>query len=187
MLKYCNIVNESTGLVNIGTGTNIEYYKSIGMVERDVEQSDVDGAWYLIEKCPHKPEAQKLAEAKDAKYKEANDKAKLFLESEAVFHYNENNSVETTDGNIGKLTAYAVGLEKGLMQEVYWTSKEDNVLTLDLQGVLTILTGIGAVQGSVWTVQFINYKSLIESATTVEEVEAIDIIYTDEINLSELE
>lgn len=53
MLKYCQIVNEDTGIVSIASGTNIEYYQSIGMVQRDVEQSDVDGNWYLTEKCPH--------------------------------------------------------------------------------------------------------------------------------------
>lgn len=62
MFKYCQIVNAETGLVNIATGTNVEYYQSIGMVECDVEQSDVDGFWYLTEKCPHKTEEEKAAE-----------------------------------------------------------------------------------------------------------------------------
>lgn len=53
MLKYCNFVDKETGRVNVAIGNNIEYYQSIGMIERDVEQSDVDNYWYITEKCPH--------------------------------------------------------------------------------------------------------------------------------------
>ena len=64
MIKYAKIVNEETGLCEIGIGTNIEFYKSIGMVELDVQQSDVDNNWYLANKCPMKTEEQKAKERK---------------------------------------------------------------------------------------------------------------------------
>lgn len=53
MFKYAKLINEETGLCEIATGTNIDFYKSIGMTEQDVEQSDVNNNWYLAEKCPH--------------------------------------------------------------------------------------------------------------------------------------
>ena len=53
MIKYAKIINNETGLCEVGTGTNTEFYKSIGMAELDVEQSEKDGNWYLSEKCPH--------------------------------------------------------------------------------------------------------------------------------------
>ena len=53
MIKYAKFINEETGLVEVGVGTNIEYYQSDGMVEMDVEISDVDNNWYTVEKCPH--------------------------------------------------------------------------------------------------------------------------------------
>jgi hypothetical protein len=53
MIKYAKIINEETGLCDVGLGTDIDYYKSIGMVELDVEQSEKDGQWYLSDKCPH--------------------------------------------------------------------------------------------------------------------------------------
>ena len=59
MIKYCSILNEETGLVRVATGNDTEFYKSIGMEERDVEQSDVDAKWYLIEKCPHLTQEEK--------------------------------------------------------------------------------------------------------------------------------
>lgn len=64
MIKYAKIINEETGLCSIGTGTNIDFYKSIGMTELDVQQSDVDNNWYLVDKCPMKTDEQKEQEEK---------------------------------------------------------------------------------------------------------------------------
>lgn len=72
MIKYAKVINKETGLCEIGEGTNIEFYKSIGMTELDVEQSDVDNGWYITEKCPHKSEEDK------AKQREAEFKSKFF-------------------------------------------------------------------------------------------------------------
>lgn len=49
MIKYAEIINNKTGLCSIGSGTNSEFYKSIGMTELDVTQSYIDGQWYLTE------------------------------------------------------------------------------------------------------------------------------------------
>lgn len=64
MIKYAQLINEETGLCNIGTGTNIDFYKSIGMTELDVQQSDIDDNWYLIDKCPMKTNKEKEQEEK---------------------------------------------------------------------------------------------------------------------------
>lgn len=64
MIKFAQLINEDTGLCSIGTGTNIDFYKSIGMTELDVQQSDVDNNWYLVDKCPMKTNEQKEQEEK---------------------------------------------------------------------------------------------------------------------------
>ena len=180
MLKYCQIINEETGLVNIAVGTNEDYYKSIGMEKRDVEQSDIDENWYLAEKCPHKPEAQKLTEAKEAKYQEALTGAKIFIETEAAYQFDANNHIEATDGNIGKFTAYALAYVTGQLQPtntVVWNTKEDETVELTQAQVQTILIGLGQVQAIVWTVKYPAYITAINEATTVEEVNAIEVNY----------
>lgn len=65
MIKYAKVINEETGLVEVGIGTNIEFYKSIGMKKLDVKQSDVDNQWYLSELCPMKTDEQKELEEKE--------------------------------------------------------------------------------------------------------------------------
>lgn len=53
--KYAKIINEDTKQCDVGTGSNIEFYKSIGMKEMDVEQA-WNGSWYLKGYAPKKPE-----------------------------------------------------------------------------------------------------------------------------------
>lgn len=65
MIKYAKVINEETGLCEVGVGTNTEFYKSIGMTLLDVQQSDIDGAWYLTEKCPMKTDEQKEQEERE--------------------------------------------------------------------------------------------------------------------------
>lgn len=127
-----------------------------------------------------KDDTELLEEAKETKYNEALTGAKIFIENEAIFQFDSNNSIEATDGNIGKMTAYALGFQSGTIQNVYWTSKEDNVLILGAQDVLRILTGLGEIQSRVWNIQFVNYKNAIDNAETIQEVNAIEINYGSE-------
>ena len=48
MLKYCKIVNKEKGLIEIGLGTDTDFYKSIGFTLQEVEE--IDGVWYLKNK-----------------------------------------------------------------------------------------------------------------------------------------
>ncbi len=52
MLKYAKIVNEKTKQCEVGTGTNMAFYKSMGMHEMDVEQTH-KGEWYLSGYAPN--------------------------------------------------------------------------------------------------------------------------------------
>ena len=60
---YAKIIDEKTKQVSIGIGTNVDYYRSIGMTEQEVEQA-YNGAWYLKGYAPEKPVEEKEAEAR---------------------------------------------------------------------------------------------------------------------------
>ena len=62
MLKYAQIVDKNTGLCYVGLGNDIVFYVDMGFELLDVEQSDIDGLYYLAEKCPMKTEEQKEIE-----------------------------------------------------------------------------------------------------------------------------
>ena len=79
MIKYAKVVNQETGLCEVGLGTNSQFYKSIGMTPLDVQQSDIDGSWYLIDKCPMKTDEQKELEEKERIAKLSLTKREVFL------------------------------------------------------------------------------------------------------------
>jgi YbbR domain-containing protein len=54
MFKYAKITNTETKACEVGSGTNTDFYKSIGMVEMEVEQA-YNGDWYLKGYAPEKP------------------------------------------------------------------------------------------------------------------------------------
>lgn len=85
MYKYVNILDETSGLCAVGTGANIEKYKALGMVRKDVEQSEVDGCWYLTAKCPHYTDEEKAQKEIETLSKEL--RAKRDAELDATDFY----------------------------------------------------------------------------------------------------
>ena len=130
-----------------------------------------------------------LTEAKQAKYNEANNGAKTYLESgEALFELSENQHIEATDGNIGKLSAYALSYITGALTPsdvVYWNTKEDETIALTQEQLATVLQGLGQVQAEVWNVKFPYYLKQIEEAKTADEVQAIVIDYSLPVDIQD--
>lgn len=68
MKKYAKIKDKNTKAVFVGIGTNTAFYDSIGMTLMEVEQSEVDGQWYVAGYAPMKSSAEKQKEAIEAAY-----------------------------------------------------------------------------------------------------------------------
>ena len=121
-----------------------------------------------------------LETAKAAKYEEANTKAFAYLESgNAVYTFEEGKSIEATDGNIAKLGLALVNfiLQQDYTSTIEWNTKENENVELNAEALQGIVAGLQAIQAGVWTVKFPAYNTAITEATTVEEVEAIEIDY----------
>ena len=61
MKKYAKVTNEQTKECMVGLGTNIEFFKSMGMTEQEVEQA-YNGSWYLVGYVPQKPNDVQIQE-----------------------------------------------------------------------------------------------------------------------------
>lgn len=184
MIKYAKVINEQTGLCEVGIGTNSKFYKSIGMKEQDVSQSDIDGKWYLSDKCPMKSNETKLAEAKQAKLNEATDKAYSFENKDALITVSATNMmsrssetyhIEATLTNNIKLSAYAQALDES--ETVPWNTKENVNVLLNKAACTTLTELMSQLNAKLWTVDFPTFLAQIEAAQTVEDVEAIEIVY----------
>lgn len=62
MIKYAKITNEKTKQCSIAVGTDIRFFILNGYTQQDVEQSDIDGQWYLSSYAPMKTDEQKAQE-----------------------------------------------------------------------------------------------------------------------------
>lgn len=65
MKQLAKIINEQTGLCDIALGDNKKFFLSQGFVELDVQKSDIDGNWYLTDKCPMKTDEEKAKEERE--------------------------------------------------------------------------------------------------------------------------
>ena len=175
MFKYAKIINQQTGLCEVGTGTNTAFYKSIGMTEQDVLLSDIDGNWYLAEKCPRKSEEQKLAEAKSKKQAENTTKAKQAVENgHVVFKGAE---FETNAQTVGDLTATMLLMQASGLETYLWLSKDDQSISLSIEDFGTLGGLIAEFKNTIWQEKYIAYKTQIEQAETIAAVENIVIEY----------
>ena len=64
MEKYAKVENNKTKQCSVGLGTDIEFYKSIGMERMNVEQA-YDGQWYVEGYAPQKPAPTKEEQEKN--------------------------------------------------------------------------------------------------------------------------
>lgn len=130
-------------------------------------------------------EKELLQSIKKTKLGEASIKAKRYIDNgEALFEFEEGKHIEATDGNIAKFTAYALGYISGLLPEetpVVFNTKENENVFLTKEQVSLVLSGLGAVQQEVWTVKFNYFNEVINNATSISELEKLNIDYNIEL------
>lgn len=176
MFKYAKIINQQTGLCEVGVGTNTAFYKSIGMTEQDVLLSDIDGNWYLADKCPRKSEEQKLAEAKSEKQQE-NQKALDVARTSHTFVVtlqNQECEFDTKDKTQSDLNSAAIA--SGMGQPWLWTTNNRITLSLMAEDIQVVSAAyMQAVNADIakWTA----FEEQIEQAETIAAVENIVIEY----------
>ena len=176
MLKYAKITDEQTGLCEVGIGTNTEFYQSIGMTEQDVLQSDIDGNWYLADKCPRKTDEEKLTEAKIIKKAENQQKLDEARTSHTftVMLQNQECSFDTKDKTQSDLNSAAIASSMG--QPWLWTTNNRITLSLTAEDIQVVSVAyMQAVNADIakWT----DFEEQIENATSAQEVENIEIVY----------
>ena len=128
--------------------------------------------------------SESLAKAKEAKTKEATDKAYSFEEKDALITVNATNlksrasGIYHIEGNLTnniKMTAYASAL--GDTDVVAWNTKENVNIFLNKTACETLTGIMSQLNAKLWTVDFPTYLAQIESCETADDVNAIEIAY----------
>ena len=174
---------------------------SLDRVEETQDEYVLDGGEYVLKTAEW--EAEQLEAAKKAKYAEACALAYEFLNNgRGLFEFEKGKHIEASGDNFAKLTPYLLDLAvkealnggaenilENIMKmlngeiagiTVEWTTKEDEIVKLNVIQIIKILKGIGRIQADVWGLKFLKYKKQIEEAQTIEEVNAIVIDYGQE-------
>lgn len=171
MIKYAKIVNETTGLCEVGIGDDSNYYQSLGMNLTDVEQSEIDGQWYLIEKCPHYTDLEKLNSAKNSKIQENDNARDIVLNSGVV--YKEVLFDSDTDQKVNLLATVSMMSDTDTIE---WFGMNNYSLVCTKEDLLNIGGLITQLHTYCWT-KNAEIKNEIREANTIEELERIEIKY----------
>lgn len=164
---YCKYDNETKKCLEVGTGANTEFYKSIGMQDLEVEQA-YNGSYYLKGFVPTKP----LDELKTDKLNEL-----------ATITSKFDNQLVNTDMIINSSLGFAVNADlrsqnniRGLIavnvEPVNFMTAGDEFKSLSIENLKTLLNEC-ALNGQNLYLQKWSYKSQIEQAQTVEELNKI--------------
>ena len=116
---------------------------------------------------------QKLLELKKEKHTENTTKAKQAVENGHVLF--KNAEFETNAQTVGDLTATMLLMQAS---ETYsWLSKDDQVVELTSEDFGTLGGLIAEYKNTIWQEKYINFKTRIEQADTLAELEEIEIEY----------
>ena len=120
-------------------------------------------------------DAERLLQAKTYKNLENTMKAKSAVENGYVTF--KDAQFETNAQTVGDLTATERMMEKYGIETYEWLSRDDKVVVLTLADFGTLGSLIAGYKAHIWNEEYLTYKQQINNAKTVEEVEAIEIIY----------
>ena len=131
-------------------------------------------------------EEKELAKAKQSKYDEALSKAYTYQEKGTVIY--KNCIFEMSKSNRDNLRDTEEALRLMGKESTEWMDRDDTIIVLTLEEIQYIRLNLilGAIQ-ELWIYTYPYYKQLIENASTIEEVNAIEIVYPRHVEEQQIE
>ena len=170
MRTYAKIVDDETKLVIVGFGNDIEYYKSNGFSEMEVERS-WNGSYYLQGYAPLKPieayKQEKLNHLQALK----NQKLKEFTYKGKIYQIDENSKVNIN----GKISAILLSQNtEAPIQSVAWIAKDNTITEFSTAEFLAFSQAIASY---IETILFKNdeLRTAINKAKSLEALNKINL------------
>lgn len=165
MLKYAKVIDEQTKLCEVGTGTDSEYYQSIGMTEQEVEQA-YNGGWYLKGYAPERP----LEELKEAKREEINQ-ARDAAEQGGFEYMGKVFDSDPISCQRISMAAQAMALADDTAK-ITWTCQDNTTIDLNKTQLVGMVAAL-AEWSNTCHQKATALKAQIDAAKTAEELEKI--------------
>ena len=158
MIKYAKVIDDETKLCEVGLGTNNAFYKSIGMKKQNVEQSEIDGNWYLKEYCPHKTEEEKEQERRAEFYSKflATSKGNYRLQPKG--YSNAQQSIDTVNGIVNAIGSLTTDIAQ--MVIFYPTPDFSSEEQCTEEWLVAHQTNIDTMTKEQWTAFYIEFSTL---------------------------
>ena len=171
MRAYENIVVAKTQLVIVGTGSDSEYYQSIGFTEMDIEQS-YNGSYYLAGHAPQKPieayRQEKLNQLQALK----NQKLKEFSYKGKIYQIDESSKTNIN----GKISAILLSQNtERPIQNVAWIAKDNSITQFSTAEFLAFSQAIANYIESV-LFKHDELRTRVNSASSIDEIKGIEWI-----------
>lgn len=176
MFKYVKYNQESGLCTDVGEGSDTEFYKSIGMIEKDIEKSEVDNCWYLTAKCPHYSDEEKLNKAKAEKLAELDSiasqydsyKCDAMFVTSSVGGYRFNADIRSQTNLQGLISV----LDDS--QTTLYKDYDNEFRTLNKEQMQTIFNEFILNGQNLYATKW-KYQAQIGACKTIDEVQSIEI------------
>ena len=167
---------KNNGQIVLARDTEEQLLSDLGRLQTDeIVESDEK---YVLYNGQYLTEDEVLTNLKIAKQTENTEKAKQAVENgHVVFKGAE---FETNAQTVGDLTATMLLMQASGIKTYLWLSKNDIPVELNLEDFGTLGELIATFKNDIWQRKYLYFKTLIENATTIEEVNSINIDYTIE-------
>ncbi len=138
MKTYAKIIDDKTKKCDIGLGTDIDFYVSIGMTIQDVEQA-YNGDWYLTGFAPERP-LDELKALKRAEINQARDKAE-----QGGFEY-MGKVFDSDQVSCIRISSAAQAMSMVAMSEetpkITWTCQDNSTIDLNPQELMGLVVAL---------------------------------------------
>lgn len=164
---YAKIIDIKSKLCSVGIGNDVEFYKSIGMENMDVEQA-YDRNWYIKGYAPQRP-LEELKTQKILNLKANRDEAEVEPITYQGYSFDYDSKARE------RINAAIIALESaGSSGTLTWTTADNQdvkATSADLRGVIAQV----ALRSDKLHIAYREAKEKVEAATTVAEVEAVTL------------
>ena len=170
---YCKYDKNTKKCLEVGTGSNTDFYKSIGMTDEEVEQA-YDGSYWLKGYAPTQPIEEvrqaNLSEltAQALAFEENVNKDISFISSVGGYHINGD---RRTRSNLEDLITYST-------TDIIQFRDYDNTMREVTKEQLQVMLKEHVINGQNLYYQKWAFEKQIKSCTTIEELNAIEIKFT---------
>ena len=130
---------------------------------------------YVLADGKYVVENEALILAKEQKQKENTALAKQAVENGYVDF--KGAQFETNAQTVGDLTASMLLVQQAGLESYSWLTKDDKVVELTLEDFGTLGGLIAQYKAGIWNGKYLNFKTQIENAETIEEVNNIELNY----------